>query len=157
VTPEQAKTETLARFTDPSPGHINCAQAVVHFALLVLGEDPDRITAARYMGGGIASMGEACGAITGTALALGLRDSLLSGGDPDLQPQTVEKLREFVRGFTERFGARRCIDLTGFDLSTPEGREAFGPSEARKCCVDYVSWMCDQLTPLLCDYNPGSV
>jgi hypothetical protein len=33
--PEQAKTETLARLTDPGSGHINCAQAVVHFALLV--------------------------------------------------------------------------------------------------------------------------
>ena len=141
--------DTLARFTDPGPGHINCAQAMVHFALLVLGKDLDPMTTARYLGGGIASSGETCGVITGTALALGLRDQHLSANDPDLQPRTAESLRELMRDFAGEFGARRCIDLTGFDLSTPAGREAFGPSEARKRCAGYVSWMCDQLAPLL--------
>ncbi len=148
-TPEQAKAATLARFTDPGPNHINCAQAVLHYALLVLGRDPDLIVIARYLGGGVAGMGEACGALVGSAVALGMRDLHPSGDDPDLQPRTTKDMQELMRGFTDRFGTRRCIELIGFDISTPEGREAFGPSEAHKRCADYVGWTCDQITPLL--------
>jgi C_GCAxxG_C_C family probable redox protein len=151
-TPEQAKAEALARFNDPGPDHINCAQAVVCFALLTLGHDPGLLTTARYFGGGVAGMGETCGAITGAALALGLRDMLLTDEAPvDLAPITRAYLQELLRDFTLEFGARRCNDLTGIDISTPEGHDAFMASEARGRCKDYVGWMCDQIAPLLLD------
>ena len=54
---EQAKKEALARFNDQGPGHINCAQGVVTFALLVLGDDLDLAVTAAYFGGGIAGTG----------------------------------------------------------------------------------------------------
>jgi C_GCAxxG_C_C family probable redox protein len=151
ATPEQAKAETLARFNDQGPGHINCAQAVVTFALLVRGDDPRLVTAARYFGGGVAGMGEVCGAISGTALALGLRDCALDDSCQDLAPSTRAALRELIRDFTQQFGARRCTDLTGCDLSTAEGHETFVASGARERCPGYVGWMCDRLAPLLLD------
>jgi C_GCAxxG_C_C family probable redox protein len=151
VSPEQAKADALTRFTDTGPGHINCSQAVVRFALLVLGHDPDLVMAAHYFGGGIAATGEVCGAITGTALALGLRDFHLGEDLPELRPRTAERLRELVNGFTREFGKRRCIDLTGFDLSTAEGHDDFLKSEAHDRCRQYVGWMCDGLVPLLTD------
>lgn len=155
LAPEEAKAEALARFNDPGPAHINCAQAVLCFALLTLGKDPDMVTAGRYFGGGVAGMGETCGAVTGAALALGLRDMLLTGEAPaDLAPRTRECLQNLLRDFTAEFGARRCNDLTGFDMSTPEGHDAFMASEARGRCKDYVGWMCDQIAPLLLD--PGA-
>ncbi len=40
---EQAKAQALARFEDPGPGHINCGQAVLCYALLRMGEDPESI------------------------------------------------------------------------------------------------------------------
>lgn len=149
ITPEQAKAEAMARFKDPGPDHINCAQAVLCFALLVQGHDPGLLTTARYFGGGVAGMGETCGAISGTALALGLRDMHLTEEAPELRPRTTDRLQELIRGFDLEFGARRCIDLTGFDLSTREGHDAFMGSESRNRCQEYVSWMCDRLTPLL--------
>jgi C_GCAxxG_C_C family probable redox protein len=155
-TPEEARTEALVRFNDPGPGHINCAQAVVCFALLVQGRDPGLLTAARYFGGGVAGTGETCGAITGAALALGLRDMHLAEEAPELRPRTTERLQELIRGFTVEFGARRCNDLTGFDLSTPEGHDAFMESEARKRCQEYVGWMCDGLAPMLLDADTGA-
>jgi len=155
LSPEQAKTEALSRFNDPGPDHINCAQAVVYFALLTLGGDPALLTTARYFGGGVAGMGETCGAITGAALALGLRDMLMTTDTPqDLTPRTREYLQSLLRDFTAEFGARRCNDLTGFDISTPEGHDAFMASEIRGRCKDYVGWMCDQITPILLD--PGA-
>jgi C_GCAxxG_C_C family probable redox protein len=148
---KQARTDALARYTDPGPTHINCAQTMVRYALLVLGHDLDLLTTARYFGGGMAGMGETCGAITGAALALGLRDLHPSEEPADLASRTRDRLQELIREFAAEFGACRCADLTGFDLSTPEGHKAFVASEAHKRCADYVGWMCDRLGPLLTD------
>ncbi len=153
IDPEQAKAEVLVRFCDQGPGHINCAQAVVCFSLLVLGRDPDMVTTARYLGGGIAGMGEACGALTGAALALGLRDTHLADQPADLGSRTRARLQELIHGFTVEFGARRCGALTGCDLSTPEGHDAFVASEAAARCPKYVGWVCDRLAPMLLDPN----
>lgn len=150
--PEQAKTEALARFNDPGPDHINCAQAVVCFALPTLGADQHLVQAARYLGGGVAGMGETCGAMTGAALALGLRDMLPPNEDAERATErTRECLQELLRDFRAEFGSCRCRDLTGFDLTTPEGHDAFMASESRGRCGDYVGWVCEQITPLLLD------
>lgn len=151
LTPQEAKADALARFTDPGPDHINCSQAIVRFAVLVLDLDADLVTVARYFGGGIAGMGEVCGAVSGAAMALGMRDMDLAVESPELRPRTTEQLRELLRGFAGEFGCRRCLDLSGFDLSTPEGHDAFAASDARERCAGYVGWMCDRLAPLLAE------
>ena len=78
VRPCQQLTEAKATFyapvCQPGPSRLHCAQAVLRFALLVADLDPDLVVAARYLGGGVARMGETCGVLTGAALALGLRD-----------------------------------------------------------------------------------
>jgi C_GCAxxG_C_C family probable redox protein len=154
--PEQAKAEALARFADQGPDHINCAQAVLRFALVVMACDPALITTARYFGGGMAGMGEVCGAISGAALALGLRDCDCSasalgkrGASTDDAAATRTSLQASMREFAAQFGALRCRDLTGCDLTTPEGHDAFVKSGANERCQLFVGWMCDQLLPLL--------
>jgi len=158
---EQAKANALARFAQTGPDHINCAQAVVAFALELMGEDPELVTVAGYLGGGIAGMGEACGAVTGSALALGLRDYLGHSSDhhgedhPELQDEdhgadpTRDALQALLRDFPGEFGTRRCAELTGHDLSTVEGMDLFRKSEIRERCSTYVGWVCDQIAPLL--------
>jgi C_GCAxxG_C_C family probable redox protein len=150
-TPEQAKADALAGFSETGPAHINCAQTVVRFALLTLSEDPELIEVARYFGGGISGMGETCGAITGAALALGIRDMGLAEESPELRPRATERLQELIRGFRSKFGACSCEELTGFHLDVPEEHETFMKSEIRGSCAEYVGWMCDALTPLLLD------
>ncbi len=66
----------LAGFADMGPGRLNCAQVVVRFAAILLGAGEDSVVLARHMGGGMTGMGEVCGALSGTALSLGLRDQL---------------------------------------------------------------------------------
>ena len=155
VKPEIAKADALARFTDPGPDRINCAQAVVRFALLVTGLDPDLVIAARHFGGGVARMGEACGAVTGAALALGLRDYQLPEQGPDQLALNARHLQDSLRDFATEFGSRRCIELTGHDLSTPEGYKMFRDSGAHERCAGYVGWVCDRLAPLLDDTIAG--
>ena len=147
LSPAEAKTDALAMFTDQGPGHINCAQAVLRFVLLVTGEDPDLIALAKQLGGGIAGTGETCGAVTGAALALGLHDYLAAEA---AGPAASRKaLQEYTDRFATEFGALRCRDLTGFDLRTPEGHDAFVKAGASTRCRDFVGWMCDQLLPLV--------
>ena len=154
----QAKEDSLARFADEGPSHINCAQAVLSFALRVQGLDPALITVARYFGGGVAGLGEVCGAVSGAALALGLRDyeaerSPAVGGVEARRGQdpkaTRPALQELMRAFNTEFEALRCRDLTGCDLTTPEGHDAFIKSGANQRCPLFVSWACDRLLPLL--------
>ena len=147
----QAKAAALARFTDNSPNHINCAQAVLAYALDVLGEDPALVTVAAYFGGGVASMGEICGAIAGAAMAAGMRDYSSGGPDPLRAAATKEALQTAMKDFGEEFGSCRCRDLTGYDVSTPEGFKAFKESEAKEKCPVFVGWMMDEIAPLLED------
>jgi C_GCAxxG_C_C family probable redox protein len=149
ISAEQAKADALARFQAPAPEHINCGQAVLYYALVRMDEDPELITEARYFGGGISGMGEICGVLNGAALALGMRDQFLAERGIEGPQATADELKAILRDFTEAFGARRCQDLTGFDLSTPEGMVAFRMSEIRSRCGDYVAWAIDRLEPLL--------
>jgi hypothetical protein len=58
-------------------------------------------------------------------------------------------LQNLMRAFGTAFGALRCFDLTGCDLTTPEGHDAFVKSGANQRCPLFVSWVCDRLPPLL--------
>jgi hypothetical protein len=146
---EQAKGEALARFQDPSPARINCYQALLHFSLLRMGEDLSFVTDARYMGGGVTGMGEVCGVLNCMSLVCGIRDhTLLKRGAPE-PPSAADALKKNIRDFTAEFGACRCRELTGYDLSTPEGMEAFRKSDIRARCSDYLTWAFDRLDPLL--------
>jgi len=145
---EEAKAETLAGFSDRGPDHINCAQAMVHLTMGILGRDKSVITAAQYLGGGVSSTGGTCGAVTGSALALGLRD-YYEGADANSVARTKEALQDLIASFEQEFGACACRDLTGHDLLTPEGMEEFKNSEASQRCPVYISWMSDHLFPIL--------
>ncbi len=149
VPPEEAKADAISRFQAPGSAHINCAQAVLDYALLRLGEDPEGITKVKYFGGGFSGMGELCGALGGLVLALGVRD--LAMNDRGIEPpaDTQDAVRAVIRDFADEFGAPRCADLTGHDLSTAEGMTAFKMSDIRDRCTDYVAWAIDRLEPLL--------
>lgn len=146
---EQAKAKALARFAETGPDHINCSQAVLCFAIEVMGHDCHLVEVASYLGGGVAGMGEACGAVTGAALAAGMRDYHAKDTDPGRAAATKEALQDIMRAFTEEFGSCTCRELTGYDVSTPEGFEAFKASEAKERCPIYVGWMMEQIVPML--------
>jgi hypothetical protein len=87
--------------------------------------------------------------VTGAALALGVWDGQLPEQTPEQIALTVERLQGLLRDFAAEFGSRRCHELTGHDLGTPEGYRAFRESTAHERCPGYVAWVCDRLAPLL--------
>lgn len=149
VSHEEAKAEAVAGFRASGAAHLNCAQAVVFFAMRALGRDPDVIVAARYMGGGMVRLGNVCGAVSGAVLALGLRDLTDPEGTERNAAEVTASLQELIRAFESEFGDTTCRVLTGHDISTREGYKEYAASEAHARCADYVGWVCDRLGAIL--------
>jgi C_GCAxxG_C_C family probable redox protein len=102
----------------------NCAQSV--FSTLAPGLGLDEGTAARIasaFGGGMARRGDACGAVTGAFMVLGLMYGSSRPQDKDKKENSYELAREFVRRFSDRNGTTICRDLLGCDIGTHEGYE----------------------------------
>jgi C_GCAxxG_C_C family probable redox protein len=138
----------MAGYLDPGPDHLNCAQAVLASALLATDADPALTSVANYFGGGMARMGQACGALTGAAIALGLRDF----GAREALPKNsgFDPLQRLMRDFEEEFGATTCKDLLGCDISTPQGFREAKKTQALSRCPQFVEWTIDRLGQTLC-------
>lgn len=146
----QALEDALAAFRATGAEHRNCAQAVMLFALGVCGGETACVETARYLGGGLGRSGRTCGAITGAALALGVRDS----ADPETWARRgaegCTQLQSLMADFEAAFGDTRCSALTGCDLSTPDGYRAFAAQGVREGrCVGMIEWMCRRLADVL--------
>jgi C_GCAxxG_C_C family probable redox protein len=87
-----------------------------------LGLDRERaLRVAGAFGGGIARMGETCGAVTGALMVIGLKYGKTKAKDEGARDKTYELVGEFVARFKDRHGSIVCKELLGCDLSNPEG------------------------------------
>ncbi len=71
--------------------------------------------------GGIGNTGAVCGAVAGAVMAIGLKTERGDTMEESLRPLTVAQ--EFRRRFEAEMKTINCRELTGLDLSTPEGVE----------------------------------
>jgi len=70
---------------------------------------------------GVARHGEICGALTGAAIALGLKYGRDEPKDVAARDALYARMDQLMRAFEREFGAVRCIELTGCDMTTAEG------------------------------------
>lgn len=89
-------------------------------------------------GGGFARAGLTCGAVMGAVMAIGIRLGR-SNGEEDKEP-SYAATQKFMSEFAERFGATSCRDLTGLDLSTEQGRQAWDDQGWQGKCAEFVEW-----------------
>jgi C_GCAxxG_C_C family probable redox protein len=75
-------------------------------------------------GGGMARMGETCGAVTGALMAIGLKYGMTQAKDEGARDKTYKLAQEFMTRFKARHRSMVCKELLGYDLSNPEGRKA---------------------------------
>ena len=146
---EGAKAQAMAGYLDPGPNHLNCAQAVMRCGLLAMDQDPGLTNVGGYLGGGMVRMGQVCGALSGTAVALGLRDQLEVHQGPETSAATLDWMQDLTRKFESEFGAVTCKELLGCDISTPKGFREAKKSQATKRCPEFVAWTCDRLVEIL--------
>jgi C_GCAxxG_C_C family probable redox protein len=83
-------------------------------------------------------LGSVCGAVSGAMIAIGLahgREEPWQSRD-----QAYDLARKFYRAFQEETGSTICRELTGVDLSAPEGLKQLHSSNARqRVCMPAVA------------------
>ncbi|PWB72183.1 hypothetical protein C3F09_06995 [candidate division GN15 bacterium] len=114
-------------------GGFNCSQAV--FSTYAAHMGLDRETALKIsgaFGGGMARMGDTCGAVTGALMVIGFKYGKSKAEDDAAKEKSYEVAREFVSQFKERHGSIVCRELAGCDLNTSEGRQEFEEKQVGK-------------------------
>ena len=87
--------------------------------------------------GGIGNTGTVCGAVAGAVMAIGLKRE--RGDTMEEALRTLGVVEEFRRRFESEMGTISCSELTGADLSTPEGIEAYmGSDKPQTVCFPAV-------------------
>jgi C_GCAxxG_C_C family probable redox protein len=89
-------------------------------------------------GGGLGGLQEACGAVTGACMAIGLKYGE-KVDDPQSRQKIYELVQEFGREFKSRNKAITCRDLLEFDISTKTGmKEARDKGIFKTKCPGFV-------------------
>lgn len=103
----------------------SCSQAVFAAYADDFGLDRElALRAAGAFGGGIARTGNACGALSGALMVIGLQHGMVRAEAPQAKEHTYTVAREFIERFRAANGATDCRDLLGYDMSTAEGSKA---------------------------------
>ena len=122
--------------------------------LLVLQEafglpEPDDVSAAMALNGGVAYGGGICGAITGAAIAVGrLADRRLADRD-EAKRIAREIIAALMDEFAREHGAVDCRTLVGRAIRTPEQHQAFLDSGLwRDVCMGQIETVVRRLATL---------
>ena len=118
----------------------SCSQAVFSAYAPEFGIDMETaLKIAGAFGGCIAHMCETCGAVTGAFMVIGLKYGKTRAEDEPAKEKTYQVVREFVEKFKSRNGSIVCRELTGCDMSSPEGLQTFKEKNILKThCTKFV-------------------
>jgi C_GCAxxG_C_C family probable redox protein len=103
-------------------------------------ETDDRIIPriATGLAGGFGNTGTVCGAVVGAVMGLGLMTD--RGDSMEEVLGALGTVGELRRRFEDEMGSIHCRELTGADLTTPEGvAEYMGSDTPQKVCFPAVS------------------
>jgi len=99
----------------------NCCQSILSTYCDEYGLDREtalKITTA--FGGGMARLGDTCGALTGAIMVIGLKYGRTQIEDVATREKAYELVQELIKRFKARNGFIMCRDLLGYDPSTPQ-------------------------------------
>jgi C_GCAxxG_C_C family probable redox protein len=118
----------------------SCSQAI--FSTYSEGLGLDRLTALKIsqaFGGGMAHLGETCGAVTGAFMLIGLKYGRTRAEDLEARERTYDLTRKFVEEFKALHSSIQCRRLLGLDIGTEEGmRQAKEKNLFQTLCAGYV-------------------
>jgi C_GCAxxG_C_C family probable redox protein len=103
--------------------------------------------------GGMARTGGVCGAVVGALMCIGIKHGRDEVGQSE--DKAHELSGEFLRLFREEMGSLNCRELTGIDLSTPEGLAQFRASDVPvRVCLRAVGFTYETVLGLLQEQRP---
>ena len=116
-----------------------CSQIVLAFFaedLDLFLEDALRVSAG--FGGGMCD-GQACGAVTGAIMAIGLKYGMVEAEDFRKLQECNEKVVLFNNKFRENYQSTVCKDLLGFNINDPVEKEKHSQEETLPKCLAYIT------------------
>jgi len=118
----------------------NCSQSVFSPYAEQLGMDKNvALKVSGAFGGGMARMGETCGAVTGSLMVIGLRHASANSDDDVSKQKTYDMVHEFVEEFRARHSSTVCRELLGCEIGTEEGKRTFDERNYKETkCSKYV-------------------
>jgi len=119
----------------------NCAQAVFAVFADELGLDEDTaLRIASSFGGGFGKLGEVCGAFSGMAMVLGMREGHIDPAVPATKMEHYARVRAIADQFKAENGSIVCRELlAGVEVDTPEGKKIL----KKKSCNDLIAFAVD--------------
>jgi len=129
---------------------MNCSQAILETYAPAMGMPVEqaRRVAAAFAGG--MGMGNACGAVTGALMVIGMGYGKTADSDPRADDATFKRVAEFTREFKARHKHIGCSELLGADMGTPEGvKEAAGKGYFTSRCPGYVKTAAELLEKIM--------
>lgn len=122
-------------------GGFNCAQSLLAAYGVDLGIERDiALKLAAPFGAGMSGTGQACGAVSGALMVIGLKFGAANAWNKIQKARVKTKARKFVQKFRERHGHVRCSKLIGADLGTEEGRcDARRRNVFENSCMNFVA------------------
>ena len=137
--------ERAARSFQERPGNFpegrpyNCCESVLLTLSEYLGVKSELIPRiATGVGAGFSLNGLTCGAISGAAMAVGLKYGRRSSSESPKVAWT--KVDSFITAFKQRWGAVTCRELTGLDVKTSEGMKEYSRSVHDYACTERVKY-----------------
>ena len=117
-----------------------CSQAILSTYGSLYGlERENALKIADAFGGGMARMGETCGAVTGAFMVMGLKYGRTVIENSQTHEDLYSLVREFISRFISRNGSIMCRDLLHQDMNTPQGlKEARDKNLFTTLCPEYV-------------------
>jgi C_GCAxxG_C_C family probable redox protein len=118
----------------------SCSQAVFATFSEDFGLDRDiSLKLSQAFGGGMAHLGEACGAVTGAFMLIGLKYGRTRADDLEARDRTYATMRQFTDKFKALHCSIQCRCLLGLDIGTEEGmRLAREKNLFQTLCSNYV-------------------
>jgi len=102
---------------------MNCAQSILTTYCEDMGLDvKTALRLAAPFGGGMSRKGEACGAISGALMVIGLKYGSSNTDDKEIKAEVLRISQRFMDLFKEKHGTVRCNELLGVDIGTKEGQ-----------------------------------
>ncbi|MFZ2801916.1 MAG: C-GCAxxG-C-C family protein [Syntrophorhabdus sp.] len=90
-------------------------------------------------GGGMARMGETCGAVTGAMMAIGLKHGKARADDHEAREKTYHYVKEFIIKLIAKHQSIVCRELIDCDMSTHKGLQDFKDRNlAETHCIRFV-------------------
>ena len=146
--------EKAARYFQERPSNFpegrpyNCCESVLLTLSEYLGVESDLVPKiATGVGAGFSLNGLTCGAISGAAMAIGIK---YGRRNKEENPQAAwSRVNKFIEAFKERWGAVTCRELTHLDVKTAEGMKEYLKSVHDFACTERVKFAVKKATELL--------